>query len=356
METLDLCLSCKACKTECPSNVDISKLKAEYAAQRHAEHGTPFATRVFGHVRRLNALGSRFHAIANAVNATGFAKSLAHGLLGIDPRRSIPAFGPSLFEWFGRREPAGAPRSVILFGDCFSAYNEPGIGQSAVRLLEAFGYRVVLADVGCCGRSLISTGMLAEARREIDAASRALIGLLESTNADAVLVLEPSCASAIRDDWLELPPEMPNDFAMEQRQNLAMRTFLVEEFLEKSWDAHPQRPELPTQADDVVLHGHCHQKALWGAESSAKFLRRLFGDRLRVLDTGCCGMAGSFGYVDRRYELSMKIGEDKLFPAVRAAEGAVVCAPGTSCRHQIHDGTARDALHPVDLAARALGL
>ena len=356
METLDLCLSCKACKTECPSNVDISKLKAEYAAQRHAEHGTPFATRVFGHVRRLNALGSRFHAIANAVNATGFAKSLAHGLLGIDPRRSIPAFGPSLFDWFGKRAPANAPRSVILFGDCFSAYNEPGIGQSAVRLLEAFGYRVVLADVGCCGRSLISTGMLAEARREIDAASRALIGLLESTNADAVLVLEPSCSSAIRDDWLELPPEMPNDFAMEQRQNLAMRTFLVEEFLEKRWDAHPQRPELPAQADDVVLHGHCHQKALWGAESSAKFLRRLFGDRLRVLDTGCCGMAGSFGYVDRRYELSMKIGEDKLFPAVRAAEGAVVCAPGTSCRHQIHDGTARDALHPVDLAARALGL
>jgi len=356
MDTLDLCLSCKACKTECPSNVDISKLKAEYAAQRHAEHGTPFATRMFGHVRRLNALGSRFHAIANAVNTTGFAKSVAHALLGIDPRRSIPAFGPSLFEWFGRREPAGAPRSVILFGDCFSAYNEPGIGQSAVRLLEAFGYRVVLADVGCCGRSLISTGMLVEARREVDAASRALIGLLESTNADAVLVLEPSCASAIRDDWLELPPEMPDDFAMEQRQNLAMRTFLVEEFLETNWDAHPRRPALSPQADSVVLHAHCHQKALWGAESSAKFLRRIFGERLRVLDTGCCGMAGSFGYVDRRYELSMKIGEDKLFPAVRAAEGAVVCAPGTSCRHQIHDGTARDALHPVDLAARALGL
>ncbi|MEY5061205.1 MAG: hypothetical protein RIS45_1126 [Planctomycetota bacterium] len=356
VETLDLCLSCKACKTECPSNVDISKLKAEYTAQRHAEHGTPLATRVFGHVRRLNTLGSRFHAIANAVNATGLAKRIAHGLLGIDPRRSIPAFGPSLFDWFRKREPSPATRSVILFGDCFSAYNEPGIGQSAVRLLEAFGYRVILADVGCCGRSLISTGMLAEARREIDAASRALVGLLESTKADAVLVLEPSCASAMRDDWLELPPEMPNDFAMEQRQNLAMQTFLVEEFLERNWDAHPQRPSLPEQADSVVLHGHCHQKALWGTETSAKFLRRLFGNRLRVLDTGCCGMAGSFGYVDRRYELSMQIGEEKLFPAVRAAGDAVVCAPGTSCRHQIHDGTARDALHPVDLAARALGL
>ena len=160
----------------------------------------------------------------------------------------------------------------------------------------------------------------------------------------------------MRDDWLELPPEMPDDFAMEQRRNLAMQTFLVEEFLEKHWDAHPRRPALPVQADRVLLHAHCHQKALWGAETSAKFLRRLFGEKLSVLDTGCCGMAGSFGYAEQRYELSMKIGEDKLFPAVRATPEAVVCAPGTSCRHQIHDGTAREALHPVDLAARALGL
>jgi len=356
METLDLCLSCKACKTECPSNVDISKLKAEYAAQRHAERGVPLATRVFGQVRRLNALGSRFHAVANWVNRTAIAKSLAHGLLGIDPRRSIPSFGPSLFEWFGRREPRQGARTVILFGDCFSAYNEPGVGQSAVRLLEAFGYRVVLADVGCCGRSLISTGMLAEARAEIDRAGRALARLVESTGAEAVLVLEPSCASAIRDDWLELPPELPDDRVMDERTTLAARTALVEEFLEREWDTHPVRPELPAQADRVVLHGHCHQKALWGSESSARFLRRIFGGNLAVLDTGCCGMAGSFGYVDRRYELSMRIGEDKLFPAVRNAPDAVVCAPGTSCRHQIHDGTAREALHPVDLAARALGL
>jgi len=356
LETLDLCLSCKACKTECPSNVDISKLKAEYTAQRHAEHGVPFATRVFGQVRRINAIGSRLHAVANIVNRSALAKSLAHGLLGIDPRRSIPSFGPSLFSWFRRRPARTAARTVILFGDCFSAYNEPGVGQSAVRLLEAFGYRVVLADVGCCGRSLISTGMLAEARTEVDRAARALARLLDSTAAEAVLVLEPSCASAIRDDWLELPPEMPDDRAMEERATLAMRTHLVEEFLDARWDAHPARPSLPPQPDRVLLHGHCHQKALWGSETSARFLRRIFGERLAVLDTGCCGMAGSFGYVDRRYELSMQIGEERLFPAVRANPGAVVCAPGTSCRHQIHDGTAREALHPVDLAARALGL
>jgi Fe-S oxidoreductase len=171
-----------------------------------------------------------------------------------------------------------------------------------------------------------------------------------------VLVLEPSCASAMRDDWLELPPDMPDDRHLERRRVLATQTFLVEEFLDSAWDKHPTRPAMPAQVDSVVLHGHCHQKALWGSETSARFLRRIFGTNLSVLDTGCCGMAGSFGYVDRRYDLSMAIGEERLFPAVRAAPDAVVCAPGTSCRHQIHDGTAREALHPVDLAARALGL
>ncbi|MFM7134972.1 MAG: FAD-binding and (Fe-S)-binding domain-containing protein [Planctomycetota bacterium] len=356
METLDLCLSCKACKTECPSNVDISKLKAEYAAQRFVREGAPLSAKVFGRVRGLNALGSRFHRVANLLNATPLAKGLAQAILGIDPRRSIPAFGPSLFDWFRRRAPKPGTRSVILFGDCFSAYNEPGIGRSAVALLEAFGYRVVLADVGCCGRSLISTGLLDEARDEVACAADALAALVESTGAEAVLVLEPSCASAIRDDWTELLPKEAGADARAARRAIAGRTRLVEEFLDERWDEHPLRPEIPAQCDSVLLHGHCHQKALWGAESSARFLRRLFGARLRVLDTGCCGMAGSFGYLERRYDLSMAIGEDRLFPAVRAAGEAVVCAPGTSCRHQIHDGTARDALHPVDLAARALGL
>jgi FAD/FMN-containing dehydrogenase/Fe-S oxidoreductase len=356
IETLDFCLSCKACKTECPSNVDISKLKAEYTAQRYARDGAPLSARVFGHVRRLNALGSRFHRIANVVNRTPVAKALAHMLLGVDPRRSIPAFGASLFDWFRTREPVAATRTVILFGDCFSAYNEPGIGQSAVRLLEAFGYRVILSDVGCCGRSLISTGLLDEARAEIARGADALAELLATTRADAVLVLEPSCASAIRDDWIELLPAGSGAEARAAREALARRTFLVEEFLDAAWDRHPRRPELPPQHDRVVLHGHCHQKALWTSESSARFLRRLFGKDLSVLDTGCCGMAGSFGYVDRRYDLSMAIGEERLFPAVRAASDAVVCAPGTSCRHQVHDGTGREALHPVDLAVRALGI
>jgi Fe-S oxidoreductase len=153
--------------------------------------------------------------------------------------------------------------------------------------------------------------------------------------------------------------ERARDEAKQRRGAIAKQTALVEEFLDRAWETHPVKPAFPaTDAalDRVVLHGHCHQKALWGAETSARFLRRIFGTKLTTLDTGCCGMAGSFGYAEKRYELSMTIGEDRLFPAVRAASDAVVCAPGTSCRHQIHDGTAREALHPVDLAARALGV
>jgi Fe-S oxidoreductase len=171
---------------------------------------------------------------------------------------------------------------------------------------------VILADVGCCGRSLISTGLLREARDEVARASGALAELLSSTGAEAVLVLEPSCASAIRDDWLELLPEGDPPGVRASRVALAAKTFLVEEFLDAAWDAHPKRPEVPTQADALVLHGHCHQKALWSNESSARFLRRIFGRNVTVLDTGCCGMAGSFGYVDRRYDLSMAIGEERL--------------------------------------------
>ncbi len=356
IETLDLCLSCKACKTECPSNVDIAKLKAEYTAQRYERHGAPLSARVFGRVRALNAFGSRFHRVANALNATPLMKYLARELLGVDPRRTIPTFGASLFAWFRRREPVSASRTVILFGDCFAAYNEPGIGRSAVTLLEAFGYRVVLADVGCCGRSLISTGLLREARTEIERASTSLASLLDSTRADAILVLEPSCASALRDDWLELLPQGHTPSTRARREAVAAKTFLVEEFLDRAWDSHPTRPQMSDANDSVLLHGHCHQKALWGSESSARFLRRLFGDRLTVLDTGCCGMAGSFGYTSAHYDLSMRIGEERLFPSVRNAADAVICAPGTSCRHQIHDGTERVALHPVDLAVRALGL
>lgn len=355
LETLHLCLSCKACKTECPSNVDIAKLKAEYTAQMHQRTGTPLAKRIMGNVRTLNRLGAVTPAIANWVNGLPGVRSVVNRVLDVHPRRSLPRFSRSLtreWGWECDQSHDSGPReqTVALFGDCFSMYNDSQIGLAAKRVLKAFGYRVVLADAGCCARAKISLGLLPEAIEEIDATLANLRPLIEERSVDAVLFLEPSCLSAVKDDWLTL--KVRTDKGL--RERLAAKSFLVEDFLHKRWDDHPRRAAFTPPTDDVLLHGHCHQKALWGAETSAAMLRRVAGDRLRVLDTGCCGMAGSFGYSQDRFDLSMKIGELALLPAVRNAPGACIAAPGTSCRHQIHDGAARHAKHPVEWLAEWL--
>jgi FAD/FMN-containing dehydrogenase/Fe-S oxidoreductase len=354
LATLDLCLSCKACKTECPSNVDVAKLKAEYTAQGHASAGrTPLAARLFGHIRTVNRIGSWMHGTANRIGRIGWVKALNERLLGIDRRRAMPVFSRSLHAWFRSRaappSSAGKP-AVILLPDCFSVYNEPRIGRAAVQVLEAFGYRVILPRLGCCGRAMLSVGLLADASTTCARTASDLLRCLDEHRAVAVVGLEPSCVSAIKDDWLDLKMKVdPGEV-----RRLAQHTFLIEDFLESRWEHHPRLPILRGQEaaeHDVLLHGHCHQKALWGMDTSAKLLRRLFGARLRVIDSGCCGMAGSFGYLKWRYDLSMRIGELTLMPAVRREPDAVIAAPGTSCRHQIHDATGREALHPIEIVA-----
>ena len=350
-ETLRLCLSCKACKTECPSNVDIARLKAEYAAQGFRERGgAPWRTRIFGAVRSLNRLGAIAPAAANLAGASALGRALSRRVLGFHPKRSVPRFARSL----GRSFPPatrGDGARVVLFGDCFTMFNEPGIGLATRRVFEACGYRVELADAGCCGRAKISMGLLPEAIAEADATLARLRGVIEDEGVAAVLVAEPSCLSAFKDDWLQLRLRT----SIELRKALAAKSFLPEEFLDTHWERHPRRPSFAAPAGGrVVLHGHCHQKALWGAGTSAGALRRAFGAGVEVLDSGCCGMAGSFGYAADRYDLSMRIGELVLFPAVRAAGGAAIAAPGTSCRHQIHDGTGVTARHPMEILAGAL--
>lgn len=352
IETLDLCLSCKACKTECPSNVDIARLKAEYTAQRFRAQGhIPLSARVFGHVRMLNRIGSVTPRLANWFNRLAPVRAVLNEALGLAPQRTIPPFARSLARRWDETAAPGLPDApeVVLFADCFTMYNEPHIGLAARRVLSTLGYRTRLIDAGCCGRAMISTGLLDDAIENADHALERLAAAAKDPAVAAVVVCEPSCLSAIKDDWLQLKLKTPMDL----RRRLAAKAFLVEEFIERSWADHPRRPD-PRPVGPVILHGHCHQKALWGAESSAAALRRVAGDGLRVLDSGCCGMAGSFGYAAHRYEVSMKIGELSLFPAVRTASGATVAAPGTSCRHQIRDGTGVEALHPVEILARAL--
>lgn len=358
LETLSLCLACKACKSECPSNVDVARLKSEYLAQGYAQVGrVPFQKRFFGRVRRINALGSRLAPLANFFNRFPLTRAMTNALLGFDSRRSLPEFGTSLYKWFekrgGSRAASEAP-AVILFPDCFAVYNEPHIGRAAVEVLEALGYRVVLPKLGCCGRAMITMGVLREACATATGTARDLLACLQDENAIAIVGCEPSCISAIKDDWLDLKLDVEPGAL----QRLADGAWLVEEFIARQWDEHPNAGELQLRAPDecdVLLHGHCHQKALWGLDEPTSILRRLAGERLTVLDSGCCGLAGSFGYLPENYDLSMTVFEQSLGESLRQRPEAEVLATGTSCRHQIRDVTGRRARHPVELIARLIG-
>ncbi|MBL8875173.1 MAG: FAD-binding protein [Phycisphaerae bacterium] len=361
IKTLDLCLSCKACKTECPSNVDISRLKAEYTAQRFRQNGgAPLKTMLLGHFRPLAQLGSFTRGISNWMNSSALGRTVINAVMGFDQRRTVPPFSPSLKRWFRNEAPAKPEQpTVALFGDCFTMYLDSGIGAAAKRVYERLGYRVTLADAGCCGRTLISTGLLEEATTQIDRTIERLRPLADDPSVRAILVIEPSCLSAMKDDGLQLKLES----SLELRRRIASKCFLAEDFLAKEAKSHPNQKAISDAAliaagesSPVILHGHCHQKALWGAESSVAALKLFAGARVRTLDTGCCGMAGSFGYSKDKFDLSMKICELVLAPAVRAAKAAEantpICAPGTSCRHQIHDATSEHAVHPIELIDR----
>ncbi len=353
LETLNLCLACKACKSECPSNVDIARLKAEYLAQSYrASSRTPLKAKLFGHVRTLNRLGAIAPGLSNFFNSLSPVRAILNRLMHLAPQRTLPTYARSLYAGNAHRArlPASTSKPVVaLYADCFSTYNDPHIGRSAIRVLEALGYEVLLPRVGCCGRAMMSTGILPDAIRSADATIELLRPYIENDQVRAILVIEPSCLASFKDDWLLLEMTAPKSL----RKRLAEKSMMVEEFVDRAWDEHPARPTFSRVADEVILHGHCHQKALWGDGSTAAALKRV-AERVQVLPSGCCGMAGSFGYDADKYELSMKVGELSVFPPIRESPNAIVCAPGTSCRHQIHDGTQRSALHPIELLERVI--
>lgn len=355
-ETLNLCLACKGCKSECPSNVDIAKLKAEYLAQGfRARGGPPLRAKAFGRVRPALQLASRFPRLANTLAGFGPMRAIANAALGLDPRRSLPRIRRSLLRDAPRHRaelPADAPR-VILFADCFVTYLEPHIGRAVVDVLEAFGYRAVVVDAGCCGRSLISVGMLEEATRTISATIHRLESARREHDAEAIIVVEPSCLSSLVDDWRDLKLAQSGS----ELTGLCDHAMSLEQLLHARWDEHSRQPALERSGDagtTVLHHGHCHQKALWGTDPTTALLGRIEGLQCTDLDAGCCGMAGSFGYTRDRYDVSMQVGNLALFPAVLEAPDATILAPGTSCRHQIHDGTQRRALHPAEFLQQCI--
>ena len=349
METLGLCLSCKACKTECPSNVDISRLKAEYLHQTHlAKDQVPLQSLMFGSIHRLNRIASIAPGVTNRLNRAGPIRWMMNRTLGIHPERSLPRFVRPVRRRTLTR--AGAPR-VVLLSDTFTTHNEAGIAAAAARVLGAFGYEVEVIPVSDLGRASISTGLLDTAIRDAERTLDRLRPLIEDESVVAFVVPEPSCLSSVTDDWLDLRI----DRSIELRKSLAGRAMLPEAFVHTFWDRHPVRPRFVSPPGDLIVHGHCHQKALWGIGTTTDALERIAPGRVRALDTGCCGMAGSFGFTSDRFDLSMKIGEADLFPAVRAASNDDwLVMPGTSCRHQTLDGTGRHAIHPIEAIDRLM--
>ncbi len=342
-DTFDLCLQCKGCKGECPSNVDVAKLKSEFLHGYWQSHGTPMGIRAMANIARLNRIGSAFAPLSNLFASAVPNRWILEKLLGIDRRRSLPTFARQSFRrWFTRRTlaPTKATRGdVLLLNDCLTGYSEPNVNRAAVQVLEAAGYRVHLADLPCCGRPMISKGLLQEAQQ----LARHNIGKLLPWAQRGIPIVgcEPSCV-------LTLVDEYPQLVTGDDARLVAENARLVESELRRA------NVELSLDAKEtkVVLHGHCHQKALVGLEDTQALLAAIPGVQVETLDSGCCGMAGSFGY--EHFDLSMQIGERVLFPAVRQAPAAEVVAPGVSCRHQIADGTGRRALHPMELVARQL--
>ncbi len=349
-EVLELCLMCKACKAECPSNVDLAKLKAEWLHLYYRDRQRPPGQWLMANVHHVNRLGALAPALVNRVQRSGLFRWLLEKTAGIDRRRSLPALHPETLRlWMARRgsRHRAARPDVLLLDDCFTNYNEPHIGHAAVRVLEHAGCTVRPAPITCCGRALISKGYLDEARQLIAAQ---LPRLAEFAAAGVpILGLEPSCLLTLCDEWPELVPGPA-------AQAVARAARLADAWLAGELQAGRRTLALRNLAERCLVHGHCHQKALVGTGGTAALLRHIPELDVRVLETGCCGMAGSFGYEKAHYDVSVAIARLDLLPALENDPQALVVAPGTSCRHQIKDLTPRRALHPLEVVANRLAV
>jgi FAD/FMN-containing dehydrogenase/Fe-S oxidoreductase len=351
-ETLDLCLECKGCKAECPSNVDMAKLKYEFLAHYNEANGTPLRSRMFANIHAASKVASMWPSLANwTLTNPAFRRALDR-FVGIDSRRKLPVFASQTFEtWFAERNGASARNGlassvgkVVLFHDTFINYNYPDIGKAATHLLEAAGYEVRIAEQRrCCGRPMISKGLPEEARENAEFNVRELYDFVE--NGYSIVGCEPSCILTFRDEYPDL---VKNRHAAD----VAKATFLLEEFIVKEKQAGRWKLQLKRQETKALIHGHCHEKALIGSRYLKEALALAYP--VEEIDSGCCGMAGSFGYEKEHYDISIAIGRRRLFPAVENNPNAVVVAPGISCRQQVEHATGRRPLHPAEALVRAL--
>ena len=332
-EVLDLCLECRACKSECPVGVDMARFKSEFLADYYKRHGTPLRARVMGNIDKVSVWASRAAPISNWL--------AMRGPLGIDARRSLPKWRRDTFaRWAAANTNGAGGKRVTLFNDTFTNHYDPEIGIAAVEVLRKGGCAVTVLRPGCCGRPLISQGLLAEARQRAETLVDGLLPIAE--RGEKILFCEPSCLSAVKDD----APALLRGDGQEKARRVAASCFLFEEF------AATLDLRLNPVSGRILLHGHCHQKSMGLLAATMALLKKIPSATVVDLDAGCCGMAGSFGYSAQHYEVSRSIAERKLLPAARAMQpGDVLVAPGTSCRHQLSDLAAAQALHPAVLVS-----
>jgi len=353
-EVMDLCLSCKGCKSECPSNVDLARLKAEWQQHYHDAHGAPLRSRLVANFSRLAAIGSLAPWLHNRIVTNSTTSRWLKRFAGFAEQRSLPALhATTLRRWHARHANRAGPFAngrVFLFCDEFTNYHDTGIGIKAVRLLNRLGYEVVIPEHADSGRAQLSKGFVRAAQQ---LAIRNVELLAPVVSADAPLIgIEPSAILGFRDEFPDLVPARLATSA----QNLAHHALLFEEFVAREIDrGRIARVSFTTAPRAIKLHGHCHQKALSSLAPAVKALELPANYKVQIIPSGCCGMAGSFGYEAEHFALSQQIGELVLFPAVRATPpDTLIAAAGTSCRHQIKDATGRRAWHPAEILHDAL--
>ncbi|MET4259655.1 FAD/FMN-containing dehydrogenase/Fe-S oxidoreductase [Bradyrhizobium sp. S3.12.5] len=352
METLKLCVSCKACRHECPTGVDMAKMKIEVLAARTASHGLTLRDRLVGYLPRYAGLASRFAPLANLRNRSPLLRKLFERFAGISARRALPAFRSDVFVAPADSVGPEAGREVVLFADTFNRIYERENLEAALRVLAAGGYRVHMPKPPsgnrplCCGRTFLSAGLVDEARSELDRLVAAFAPF--ATRGVPIIGLEPSCLLTLRDELASLRKD-------DDAKAVGAHALTFEEFLVREAEAGRLQLPLGTVAEKALVHGHCHQKSFGAFKPVEQVLRLVPGLEVKTIESSCCGMAGAFGYGADTYDASIEMAELSLLPAVRRADqSTLVVADGTSCRHQIHDGAQREALHVARVLAMSL--
>ncbi|GFZ84784.1 oxidoreductase [Aquaticitalea lipolytica] len=352
-EVFDLCLSCKACASECPSSVDVASLKAEFKYQYQKANGISLRTKVFAHNNTLNNFGSHFPKLTNFMFTNGFTSSLLKKSLGIANERSLPlisnnSLNKSIQDAVKQDVNNNYIKTIYFFNDEFTNHLDTQIGIDAIQLLTTLNYNVKIVTHHESGRSYLSKGLLEKAK---DLTNKNVLIFKDLITSERPLIgIEPSAILTFTDEYIKLADDKVS------AEHIAKHTFLVEEFIQQEIKLGNIKTEQFTkEAKTIKFHGHCHQKALRNQSSSFDILNLPENYKVTIIPSGCCGMAGSFGYEKEHFEVSMQIGEQTLFPAVRSASSTtIISANGTSCRHQIKDGTQREALHPITILKQAL--